>query len=241
MKVGVYVDGYNLYYAARRSCGRGTPGWRWLNIRSLAESLIAEQPAWQGSTIEKVVYCTARISARTNPSGHADQDAYINALTRSKSVTAVEFGNYVARVKQAPLAVKDANDRPVVYTSQWPIMVQSSLGAAVRNAVFMVSYLHNEEKGSDVNVATHLLVDVLEKNVDAAIVISNDSDLKLPLKQAWARVPTAVVNPGNGFTALNGSPAAGPGGHWWRSLTAQDFKRNQLPDPAGGVRRPVGW
>ena len=38
-----------------------------------------------------------------------------------------------------------------------------------------------EEKGSDVNVATHLLVDVLTGAIDAAIVISNDSDLALPI------------------------------------------------------------
>jgi hypothetical protein len=31
----------------------------------------------------------------------------------------------------------------------------------VTDAVFMVSYAHREEKGSDVNVASHLLVDVL--------------------------------------------------------------------------------
>ena len=36
MKVGVYVDGYNLYYGGRGICGRGVPGWRWLDLRSLA-------------------------------------------------------------------------------------------------------------------------------------------------------------------------------------------------------------
>ncbi|HEY7200404.1 MAG TPA: NYN domain-containing protein, partial [Candidatus Dormibacteraeota bacterium] len=31
MRVGVYVDGFNLYYGARGLCGRGTAGWRWLD------------------------------------------------------------------------------------------------------------------------------------------------------------------------------------------------------------------
>jgi hypothetical protein len=30
MKVGVYIDRYNLCYGARDLCGRGTGGWRWL-------------------------------------------------------------------------------------------------------------------------------------------------------------------------------------------------------------------
>lgn len=69
MRVGVYVDGYNLYYGGRASCGRGQAGWRWLDIRALATSLVSEQRQWasQGATLERVVYCTARVDAVTNP------------------------------------------------------------------------------------------------------------------------------------------------------------------------------
>jgi hypothetical protein len=49
------------------------------------------------------------------------------------------------------------------------------------DAIFMVSVADREEKGSDVNVATHLLTDVCEQKIDAAVVISNDSDLALPI------------------------------------------------------------
>jgi hypothetical protein len=51
-----------------------------------------------------------------------------------------------------------------------------------------------EEKGSDVNVAAHLLVDVLAGGFDAAVVISNDSDLRwtpdqpvVSAQAAWIR------------------------------------------------------
>jgi hypothetical protein len=37
----VYVDGFNLYDGARALCGRGTPGWRWLDLRGLAADLVA--------------------------------------------------------------------------------------------------------------------------------------------------------------------------------------------------------
>jgi len=41
MRVRAYVDGYNLYYGGRSCCWRGTPGWRWLDVRALVEAVIA--------------------------------------------------------------------------------------------------------------------------------------------------------------------------------------------------------
>jgi hypothetical protein len=75
----------------------------------------------------------------------------------------------------------------VLTTADWPVKVQASTGAPVPDARFMVSYAYREEKGSDVNVASHLLLDTLQGVIDAAIVISNDSDLRLPIEQARAR------------------------------------------------------
>lgn len=39
----------------------------------------------------------------------------------------------------------------------------------------------NEEKGSDVSLATQLLLDAFDGNFDLAVVISNDSDLAWPI------------------------------------------------------------
>ena len=107
----------------------------------------------------------------------------------------------------------------------------------------MVSYSHYEEKGSDVNVATHLLLDVLDGHVDAVIVISNDSDLKLPIRSARQRVPVGIVNPSSGHLAgdLRGEHHDGVGGHWWYQLSAADFRACQLPTTVGSSHRPAGW
>ena len=51
-------------------------------------------------------------------------------------------------------------------------MVQDANDNPVPDATFMISYVNREEKGSDVNVAAHLLVDVLTGVVDAAVVVS---------------------------------------------------------------------
>lgn len=245
MRVGVYVDAYNLYYGGRHSCGRGTPGWRWLDVRSLVDSVIRTQGAWTNAQIARVVYCTARVDARTNPSAQADQDVYLKALLAARSVDHIEYGHYVARTKTGLLAVNGNKPGlpPQVVTSQWPVMVRDNSGAPVRDAQFMVSYLHLEEKGSDVNVAAHLLLDVLGGAVDAAVVISNDSDLAFPVKAARERVPVGLINPRDTPTAgvLQGSKTEGVGNHWWWKLKKQAFLRNQLPEPAGTYTKPIGW
>jgi len=243
VRVSVIIDAYNLYYAGRKLCGRGVAGWRWLDVRSLAGALVREQAAiWPDARVERLVYCTARISGAANPSGAADQDVYLKALLGSGSVDHIEYGNYIAKVIKRPLATEDKRHKPVIVHPDWPVTVQRA-GLSMPDATFMASVATYEEKGSDVNVAAHLLVDVLATGFDGAVVISNDSDLRWPVQEARRRVPVGVVNPGSGFTAghLSGQPDAGAGRHWWRTLRAVDFKKHQLPEQAGGHRRPAGW
>lgn len=233
------MDGFNLYYGARGLCGQGKPGWRWLDLRSLATQLAT----WPGCEVTRVVYCTARISGADNPSGAADQDVYLKALAAAGSADLIEYGSYVSRVKHAPLATADAKGRPILTRSAPPVLVKDSHDRPVRDAVFMVSHARREEKGSDVNVAAHLLLDVLQHQVDAAIVISNDSDLRLPLVEARRRVPIGTVNPTSAFLAgdLSGDPNDGVGGHWWAKLKAADYRAHQLLDPTGAYAKPKGW
>ena len=123
------------------------------------------------------------------------------------------------------------------------MVIQNEQGTAIPNARFMVSYLRIEEKGSDVNVASHLLLDVLKGRVDAAIVISNDSDLRLPIQACRLRAPIGTVNPSPSPRAgdLRGKPTDGEGGHWWYQLSKADFTSCQLPEAVGSVHRPRGW
>lgn len=243
MRVGVYVDGYNLYYGGRKACGRGTAGWRWLGVRALAEALVGERATlWPNAAVTRLAYCTARINGGANPSGAADQDVYLKALLATGSVDHVEYGNYISKVIKRPLATEGKRGRPIPVVPAWPIMVQRH-SVPMPDATFMASVSTWEEKGSDVNVAAHLLVDILTGAIDAAVVISNDSDLRLPVHQAWRRVPVGIINPGSGYTAgaLSATPAGGAGNHWWRTLAALDYTDHQLPDPAVTYTKPPGW
>ena len=109
--------------------------------------------------------------------------------------------------------------------------------------MFIVSHQRFEEKGTDVNVASRLLLDVLGKQVDAAIVVSNDSDLRLPIQESRLRVPVGTVNPGQGRLAgdLAGGSDDGVGMHWWYKLDAADYTDCQLPDPVEQFAKPTDW
>jgi hypothetical protein len=105
VRVGVYIDGYNLYYGARGLCGRGTPGWRWLDIRVMAARVVGRVASWRTAHIDRIVYCTAIIDAASNQSGFTDQDVYLKALVAAKSVNELPYGTYV----QPTLVSNDGN------------------------------------------------------------------------------------------------------------------------------------
>lgn len=88
MRVGVYIDGFNLYFGARDHCGRGTRGWRWLDVRGLVGGSLPSAWTAIGAAVDRVVYCTARVSGNDDPTSPTDQNAYLRALKRSGSVAA---------------------------------------------------------------------------------------------------------------------------------------------------------
>jgi hypothetical protein len=240
--VRVYVDGFNLYYGGRAHA-QGAQGWKWLNVRELAEAVAGRR--WAGVVVDRVTYCTARIDSVTNPSGHRDQDIYLLALRRAKSVDWIQFGKFYDKTKTRPLARKGPAPyfKPQLVSAAHPVVVQDAAGVDVPGATFMVTVADREEKGSDVNVATHLLIDTLSGAMDAAVVISNDSDLAFPVSEARKRLPVGVVNPHAARTAgsFRAIDAGAVAGQWFEQLNFADFAAHQLPDPCLGYAKPVDW
>lgn len=246
MRVGVYVDAFNVYYGGRNLCGRGTPGWRWLDLAGLATGLINPY-FWIDACLERIVYCTAPRHREGDPTSFADQQKYIAALRLHCPGFTVANGRYVPRTKSGVLVERDAGSRRRVRPPglegipDW-LPVTETIGVDGQPEL-LVSISTFEEKGSDVNLTGHLLLDVLTCRVDAAMVLSNDSDLEFPLREARRLVPVATVNPSSkpAATALRGQQGEGIGGHWWRRLNSDDFRRNQMPEKVGPYRRPIGW
>jgi hypothetical protein len=243
VQVGVYVDAFNLYYGAKSQMGAAT-GWKWIDLRKLA----ARYAGWPGAQISRVVYCTARVNDPADQQQLQRQSWYLRALELSGSVDVIEEGYYQSYAKESvmvneisgtrsPTVMVDAHHQ-LSWSQQLPVRRKG-------DATMFATVRKREEKGSDVNVATHLLADVLQKRVGAAIVISNDSDLALPIRIARDHVPVGIINPrGDQRTlagALRGKRTDGVGDHWWNGLTPAALLACQLRDPVAGIAKPSGW
>lgn len=103
-----------------------------------------------------------------------------------------------------------------------------------------------EEKGSDVSLASNLLIDGFRARYDLAVVVSNDSDLKEPVHfvRHELKAPVGVLNPHrNRSWAL--SPKVLPRGSFYKpirrsALRASQFP-SQVPDAKGVIHRPPEW
>lgn len=247
MRVGVYVDAFNVYYGARAHCGRGVPGWRWLDLATLAMSLINPY-VWPAARLARLVYCTAPRDREGDPTSRRDQQTYIDTLRQHTPELEVVDGKYVPRTKTGVLVENAPSGQPPhrvpAPTAELPPWLPAEqITGPDGQRELLVSVSTFEEKGSDVNVATSLLIDVLTQRIDAAMVLSNDSDLRVPIEYARQSVPVATINPSTKPTAsdLRGTRDTGAGRHWWRRLRSGDFFAHQLPDPVGDLSKPAGW
>jgi hypothetical protein len=98
-----------------------------------------------------------------------------------------------------------------------------------------------EEKGSDVNLAAHLLNDAWKGAFEAAAVFSNDTDLVEPIRMVAVEraKPVFVVCPGRWAMA----PALQRVATHQRHIRKPMLAASQFPDPIPGttIRKPAGW
>ena len=98
-----------------------------------------------------------------------------------------------------------------------------------------------EEKGSDVNLAAHLLNDAWNGLFDAAAVISNDTDLVTPIRMVTVEQgkPVFIVCPSSGRMA----PALSQVASYKRHIRPSMLGAAQFPDPIPGtaISKPAGW
>lgn len=159
MRTIVYIDGFNLYYRLLKD----RPQSKWLNPYLLARNVL--DPKFN---IIQVNYYTARVSARTyDPDAPARQAVYLNALSSEPKIK-VHEGTFLAKDTWMPLSVPaDARPQPYVWNRPEPEVVK---------------VVKTEEKGSDVNLASHLVRDAFIGSFDAAMILTNDSDLVEPVR-----------------------------------------------------------
>jgi hypothetical protein len=123
--------------------------------------------------INRIQYFTALVTARPGDAQQpVRQETYLRALASSRPVT-VHLGEfYVNRTR-----MRLAN--------------QPTAGPAT------VEVIKTEEKGSDVALATYLMFDACRGHCEASVVITNDSDLREPLRLVKDELglTTGIINP----------------------------------------------
>ncbi len=188
--------------------------FRWLDLRKLGETLFPQD------SICRVCYFTALLDARPdNPNQPRRQLVYLRALATLPGFEA-HFGAFRSGTKRRPLA------EPV------PGLPSHAL---VRDS---------EEKGSDVNLATRLLVDGFNGKYEQAVVVSNDADFAGAMRYARDDLGLRVtlVNP----DSRNASPRElASAATYVKRLWNSHLRRSQLPDTltdaVGTITKPAAW
>ncbi|MDX2224209.1 MAG: NYN domain-containing protein [Rhodospirillaceae bacterium] len=215
MRTIVYVDSFNLYYRLLKQ----QPRFKWLNVCELARQVL--RPSNQ---VTRVNFYTARVSGRRDPHAPARQQVYFDALATVPEIS-LHFGNFLMAEKWSEL-VHPPQFRPgTTIAPPWPTVVR---------------VLKTEEKGSDVNLAAHLVRDALTGAFDVAAVLSNDTDLVEPI-----RIVARECNLPVGLIAPVKKPAAGLVGvsSFVRHIRSHHLAVAQFHDPVPGtaIRKPPTW
>ena len=190
---------------------------RWLDLGALCARLL--KPHHQ---ITGIKYFTAKVQPRPGrPQQAQRQQIYFRALMTISGLE-IHYGHFLTRPVTRRLTKPPPRGSP--YREVW----------------------NTEEKGSDVNLASHLLIDGFRARYDIAVVISNDSDLKAPIEfvRQDLNAPVGVLNPHkNRSWAL--SPPKLPAHSFYKPIRKGPLAASQFPDSLtdrhGTITKPPSW
>ena len=165
----------------------------------------------------KVKYFTARVQpSPSDPNVNVRQDTYLRALHAHCPLIELYYGHFLRH----RIPMEHANPPPA-----------------------SVEVWKNEEKGSDVNLALHVLNDAWLNAYDCAVIVSNDSDLaeSLRLVKAQNQKIIGLVTPGapKRKTSLQLKRHA----NFVRPIRSWMLRDSQLPNPIPGttIHKPTSW
>jgi uncharacterized LabA/DUF88 family protein len=188
--------------------------YRWLDLERFCQRLLPKDD------VQQIRYFTAKISARPNdPRAPQRQAAYLRALATLPTVS-MHFGHFLTNATWLPLAKPPPIGR--------------------RKA----SVIKTEEKGSDVNLASYALLDGFRSRYDTAVIVSNDSDLREPIRMIRYELGlrVGVINP---HPPRNRSRELSAEAHFFKQVRTGALKGSQFPatlvDGVGRFSKPQSW
>lgn len=186
--------------------------YRWLDLSKLCTMLLP------GYDIKQIKYFTSLVVPRSEDPQQLDrQMTYLRALKTIPNLE-IYYGQFLTHAVRKYLARPPAQ------------------GAAT------VEVLDTREKGSDVNLASHLLVDGFDQRYQVAIVVSSDSDLVEPIKLVIHRLglSVGVLHPHTQHSKELRQVAS-----FYRPIRERALKVCQFPttltDSAGTITKPLSW
>ena len=156
------------------------------------------------------------------------QALYFRALKTIPNLTIFE-GHFLMKISRLPVIPDDKID-------SWKDFIKSQY-------LEKAFVLKVEEKGSDVNLASHLLMDAFKDRYDCAVVLSNDSDLFTSMEMVKKEFKKTI-----GLITPNEHPSR----HLMKVadfvkpirsinlLKACQFSK-ELQDKRGKFRKPASW
>ncbi|MBA7476028.1 6-hydroxy-3-succinoylpyridine 3-monooxygenase HspA [subsurface metagenome] len=218
MCTNIYIDGFNLYYGSLRKTS-----FKWLDLSKLCEILLPN------CKINRIRYFTAKVRAlQHDPQAPVRQATYLRALGTTPIVS-IHKSNFT--------------QRPRVYP-QFPLAYVPDIKPYKRPPL-NVQILRAEEKESDVNLATYLLLDCFNNDFLDAVVITNDGDLRLPIEMVrnifgkWV----GIINPHKKDKLNRKLASVAP-------VLIQEINKSALAaaqflptlsDPHGTITKPPQW
>lgn len=216
MRTRVYVDGFNLFYAALS----GT-SYKWLDLFALFQDHVLDE----GAQVVQVNYYTAPIkaSAADDKQAPVRQQRYLRALRAYRPGLITVCEGFIQRTTPA---LRLAEPLPGV-------------AAGVPVKVFQFT-----EKQTDVNLAAELISDAWHGRMQQAVICSNDSDLAGALAAVRRDHPglrIGLVAPVGDARYV--SADLKQHADWHKTLSPVHLAAAQLPEkiPGTPLTRPVGW
>lgn len=186
--------------------------YKWLDFMSLFQKVLSSH-----NRIVQIKYFTALVSGKQNFQKPIKQQTYIRALKTHIPELNVFYGHFLTHEVYAPLV------KPI-------------------NNLNSVKIIKTEEKGSDVNIAVHLLNDAWLDKYDCAVVVSNDSDLAESMRlvrEHHSKKIIGLIMPGKGHPSKELMKHA----NFIKRIRSGVLKNSQLPSPIPGthISKPADW
>lgn len=200
-KVGIYCDGFNIYYGLRNYYFSTRKCLYWLNIASFCHALAVRQPySAKGDVASVIKYFTAD---PVDIQQRARHQYYFSAIRSLGGVDIID-GRYATKAKACHAVCKTCN------------------------APCQHSPLTHEEKETDVSIGLHILNDAYKRLYDRLVLVSADSDFVPVVRLLRAEFPcihTVVLAP---FSNDRGVRLGGQA-QYHTQLKLADYAPHMLP------------